>query len=490
MPDGQVVWRSWSHRDSARVLGRPVFLFLYTRRSCWCREMVERCFADRALAREVVRGTFPIRVDADRRPDLAERFGMGGWPSVVYLTPEGDWVTGSTYMDPVDLVDLTRRVRVYFDNPKRREDLERERGYLKKRVAQEARRGLHPPSSELLQRLVDSTRTAIARGAHPGFEALTMLLEYGGLKGDSDAREAALGMLDCLACGPMRDRDGTFFLAPLTSDAAVVDREKNLAVNAGLLGTFARAARQTGQERYREVAVGLGEALRQGFYDPPNSLFFAGYAGVCERALLNEEATALRDPAFYTGWNALAVSAFLDLYRAVGEDRYLEVGRRVLAALRRRMVRADGGFWHFPNPPQDIPLLLEDQALLARAALDLFEIDGCAEDLRFARDLADMMVERFAHGSGALHDRMPEPDRATTPALDRLLPSGNGVAVQVLLRLHTLTGHSPYRERASGILTALVGPHIDRAAYLGALSRGIIAYLYPSKPSKPRIESL
>ncbi len=484
-PAGQVAWRSWAGRDSARTLGRPVFLFLYTRRSYWCREMVERCFEDRELAREIVRGTFPIRVDADRRPDLAERFGMGGWPSVVFTMPEGDVLTGSTYMDPVDLVQLLRRVRVFFDNPKRREDLERERGYLKARIAREDRRRMRlAPTPDLLHRLVDSTRTAIARGENPGCEALTMLLEYGRLKGDVGAEEAALAGLDRL--GRMRDRDGAFFLASLTPDAAVVDREKNLAVNAGLLGVFAKAAKQTGKRALKEIAVGLGEALREGFYVPQDSLFLAGWAGFDERVVSGEARAVLpgegaaprRDPAFYAGWNALAVSAFLDLHRAVGDDRYLRVGRRVLASLRQRLLRPEGGVRH--SPDADAPLLLEDQALVARAALDLFEVEGRDEDLRFARDLADLMVARFADASGALRDRTPEPDRAVTPAFDRLLPSGNGIAAQVLLRLHTHTAHAPYRETAGGILTALVGPHIDRAAHLGALARGLVLYLHPS----------
>ena len=422
---------------------------------------------------------FPIRVDADRRPDLAERFGMGGWPSTVFLTPEGDWITGSTYMDPEDFRDTVRRVKIYFEYPERREDLERERGYLEERMVLEARRRPAErlqPSPRLLQQVVDSMQAAIGKGVNPGFEALLMLLEYSDLAGDAEAERAVLGLLDRTAAGSLNDLDSTFFLAPLTPDGALLDREVHLALNAGLLAAFARATRQTGRPTYRAVARRLGEALQEGFYSASDSLFFAGRAGFKEALPSGTGHRFAMDTAFYAGWNALTATAFLELYLALGEDRYLEISRRVLGALGRRLSLRDGAFLHTPDASEDVPLLLEDQALVARAALDLFEIEHRPEDLRLARDLADRMVDQFADRSGALRDRAPEPGRAFTPALDRFLPSGNGVAVQVLVRLHGITDHAGYREAAGSILTALVGPSIDRMAYLGALGRGLILY--------------
>jgi len=31
-----------------------------------------------------------VRVDNDRRPDINERYNMGGWPTTAFLTPDGD----------------------------------------------------------------------------------------------------------------------------------------------------------------------------------------------------------------------------------------------------------------------------------------------------------------------------------------------------------------------------------------------------------------
>ena len=40
-----------------------------------------------------------VRVDADRRPDLNERYNLGGWPSTVFLTNGGEVLSGGTYSD-------------------------------------------------------------------------------------------------------------------------------------------------------------------------------------------------------------------------------------------------------------------------------------------------------------------------------------------------------------------------------------------------------
>ncbi|MCZ6636088.1 MAG: DUF255 domain-containing protein [bacterium] len=466
LPAGQIVWRSWSARDSASVLERPMLLFLYTERSFWCREMVRQCFENADLAREINRGTFPIRIDADMRPDLVERFGMGGFPSTVFLTPQGDWITGGTYLDPEDLQRLLRRVRIYFDIPERREDLERERQILAKRLAKKNR---HPsaivPSLALFKQRLDSTVVVLKKGVWPGEEAVMMVLE----SGDSAARVLALKVLDRLMESRLRDSDGTFFLAPLSDDWEVLNREKHLAHNAGLLSLFCLTARQTEHVVYRDVARTLGNALVDRFYVSKDTLFAAGWPDFETRS---------RDGAYYAGWNAMAVSGLVSLYGITKEARYLDIARLVLESLKRRMGHPGGGIRH--SPGFQGPLFLEDQALVARAALDLYAVSEQEEHLQLARDLADGIQQQFGLDSGAFQDRYPEPGSPVSPVIDRFLPSGNGVAVQVMIRL-------PMQDplAVGRILTSLLRGPLDRSAFAGALNRGLGLYLNHKKAGTP-----
>ena len=62
------------------------------------------------VARLIRERVVPVRVDADRRPDIADRYGAGGWPSTLLLTADGDPLCGGTYIDADRLVALIEDV--------------------------------------------------------------------------------------------------------------------------------------------------------------------------------------------------------------------------------------------------------------------------------------------------------------------------------------------------------------------------------------------
>src|SRR5688500_12278542 len=52
----------------------------------------------------------PVRVDADRRPDLNERYNLGGWPTTAFLTSDAQVLTGATYLNPGEMTAMMRQV--------------------------------------------------------------------------------------------------------------------------------------------------------------------------------------------------------------------------------------------------------------------------------------------------------------------------------------------------------------------------------------------
>lgn len=52
----------------------------------------------------------PVRVNTDKRPDINERYNMGGWPSTVFLTPAGDIITDGTYIQPELMARILNQV--------------------------------------------------------------------------------------------------------------------------------------------------------------------------------------------------------------------------------------------------------------------------------------------------------------------------------------------------------------------------------------------
>lgn len=453
---GGLTWHLWADRDSARVVNKPILLFLYHQRSFWCRDLVNRCFNDPELVQAIERIAWPIRVDVDKQPDVFERFSLGGVPTVAFLKPNEEWIAGGKYLDPNDLMDLVRRVSFPFANPDRMDALEIQRKELQRRSKLWSQKNPRPqiaPSEVLLKRVLDSLAVAVDRGIDIGAEGTLALFE---------ARQSIDNVTSWL--NTRHDTDGVFFLFSHTLDGKVVDREKHLGMNASMLATLALVGKV--HEKIGGVGRDLGEALLESFV--VDSLFCAGFAA------FETSDGVPQDSAVYAGWNGLAISGLMTLYMTTRESRFRDAALLSLDVLERRFRQADGMFGHVEG--QTFGLLLEDQAFVARAALDVYDNTGEAKYLQLARELADGMLARFADVSGALRDR-DATEHPVFPVGDGWLPSANGVAAQVFIRLAQITQKQVYQDAAQGILTALIGPDIDGAASMGALCRALSMYV-------------
>jgi uncharacterized protein len=484
VPAGLVSWQEWAERDTANAEGAPILLFLYTRRSAWSRDMVRRCFETSTLAREIVRGTWPVRVDADRRPDLAARFGMGGWPTVAFLEPGDTLITGGTYFDPEDLTDLLRRVRIRFDYADRRNDLRAAKRRLTEHQKWQARRLPRPaiaPTADLLDRLADSVRVTLNQRLTARTESLLLLVEWARSQSDEAAVPGARGRLQDLAEAVRTLPDG-LYTEPLVADGRVRSGEASLAVNAGVLGALSEAAIYLDDAALRQAAGTLAAALRTSLLLRDTGLFAAGlYRDVVRSPQPTEgglrEMPVFIDGTVYAAWNALTASAFAACYRATGDTAWLAASERIIGAIERDLLDADQGIRRTLPGDSDTPFFLEDQALVARAALDVDAAAGDTTHHALARSLADAILERYRTRDGSLRDRFPERAAPHLPVVDRAVPSAAGVAVQVFVRMWQETGNTRYRDAAHDALEAHLGPNIDLASRMGGLGRGLQAYL-------------
>ena len=102
-------WQPW-HTTAfleAQRRRRPVLLLLETAWSPACMRAHAEVFSRADVIAAVTGTTVPVRVDADLRPDIGDRYGLGYWPSLLVLTPEGHVLTGGTHLDDA----LANRIR-------------------------------------------------------------------------------------------------------------------------------------------------------------------------------------------------------------------------------------------------------------------------------------------------------------------------------------------------------------------------------------------
>src|SRR5260221_7972413 len=107
-----VDWLPWSGEAFARAARerKPVLLSITAAWCHACHEMDRTTYADPEVALLVGDRFIAVRVDTDRRPDINERYNLGGWPTTAFLTADGAVITGGTFV-PVDrMVGVLTRV--------------------------------------------------------------------------------------------------------------------------------------------------------------------------------------------------------------------------------------------------------------------------------------------------------------------------------------------------------------------------------------------
>ncbi len=76
-------------RQEAQEQGRPLVIELATENCVWCRQLEQRTFKDPAVIGLLNDYCVPLRVDAQRTPELAEALRIQNFPTLVFAGPDG-----------------------------------------------------------------------------------------------------------------------------------------------------------------------------------------------------------------------------------------------------------------------------------------------------------------------------------------------------------------------------------------------------------------
>src|SRR5512136_548712 len=112
MGSTRVNWLEWNDEAFARAKAedKPILLDIGAVWCHWCHRMDQDTYSQPQIAAFIDENFIPIKVDNDRRPDINARYNMGGWPTTAFLTPEGETITGATYVPPSQMIGLMRQV--------------------------------------------------------------------------------------------------------------------------------------------------------------------------------------------------------------------------------------------------------------------------------------------------------------------------------------------------------------------------------------------
>jgi uncharacterized protein YyaL (SSP411 family) len=488
----EIRWRSWGDDAfaEAREQNKPMLLGISAVWCHWCHVMDETSYSVPDIIKVINDRFVPVRVDNDERPDVNRRYNMGGWPSTVFLTPEGEIIHGATYIPPDEMWQALNAVDEVWST--KREDIAKRVDELRAQEA-EARK---PKSGELSADIVDAVG-ALVRGQYdpqfggfgrspkfPQVRLLRFLLDEYRRHGYPDVAHMLHKTLGAMAASGMHDKiEGGFFRYATTREWEVPHYEKMLEDNAELLAVYAEAHRtfpEAGYDRVvRDVVRWMDTVL---WRDDVNA--FAGSQDADEvyyeldRAGREKHGAPYVDRALYTGWNALAISGYVIAGQALNDPQVRERGIEVLRMIAREMWDPSDGLAHFDRGEGPrVRDLLGDLVSVLTAQLDAYETGAHPIGIVGAQRVAARLRERLEDSDGGGFFDAPERPEPGRLAVREKPIEDNAMAADALLRLAVLTGDESWRDSALRALRSFVGTYRGwgqfASSYANAVARAL-----------------
>jgi uncharacterized protein YyaL (SSP411 family) len=450
--------------------------------------MDETTYSNSGVIDLINREYVPIRVDNDLRPDINQRYNMGGWPTTAFLTSSGDILTGATYLPADQMADALARVAAYY---------QANRPEIANRVLEGRQRtgaGVARSAGKLDDAIVDEIVEAVKNaydpeyggfGSAPKFpqtDAIVLLLERGQLDGDAELRAMATHTLEMMAAGGTYDHiEGGFFRYSTTQDWSVPHFEKMLEDHAGLVNALALAGLHDALDRTTGY---LDKVLR----DPVTGLY-AGSQDADEHyysldAVGRAEADApYVDRRIYTSWNAALAIAYLDAAARCERPALRDHATTVLGHLFKDRYQAGAGLTHSEGVAGQLP----DQVWGLWAAVRAQQAGLGDHWLATARDIAQHIEDRYADPElGGYFDHAGADQLGRLS--DRIKPLvENSIAAIALVELDALVGdpEAPYAARARralesvaalprqyGLMASVFARALDRLGHTVKVSTG------------------
>lgn len=169
----------------------------------------------------------------------------------------------------------------------------------------------------------------------------------------------------------------------------------------------------------------------------------------------------LKDDKVLADWNGLAIAALAHTGSVFEQPDWIGAAETAFAFVAGPMADGPRLRHSFREGRAQHAATLDDYAAMMRAALALLEATGRSDYLDHAISWAGVLDRHYRDSVGGAYFLTPDDAEAlvarTKSAGDNATPSGNGVLVSVLTKLHWLTGNVIYRDRAEEIVRTFSG---------------------------------
>ncbi|MBI2542299.1 thioredoxin domain-containing protein [Candidatus Woesearchaeota archaeon] len=483
----KINWLEWgkSAFEKARKEDKPILLDLTAVWCHWCHVMDAGSYSDDDIAEAISKDFVPVKVDIDKRPDIKERYNMGGFPSTVFLNPDGCIIAGETYVPPERLKAMLKSVKEEYK--KRKEEIKQKiseaaEKIIKGEYASKAKISEDAVKEILL--LVEGSFDSFygGFGAQPKFPSPDVVdllfLQYKKTK-SKKCLEMAIKTLDEMRNGIYDNVDFGFFRYSVSQDWKIPHYEKMLDTNAGLLRNYADAFDITGDEKYRETAVETISYINKFLSDQNGGGFYGSQDADEEFYHLNADERKRKgyphvDRTIYVDWNAMMISSYIKTGVVLNDGKITDFAVKTADFILEKCYDKGKGMSHYYDGEPHIRGLLADNIHFLNCLVDIYAINKNQKYLGTMKELAGFILESFYDvKNGGFFDRIIEKgDFGTLNQRSRQFLDNSFCAV-VFLRLHSIAKEEEYRQAAEKTLLYFADSYLNFGYFAALYAVGV-----------------
>lgn len=164
-----------------------------------------------------------------------------------------------------------------------------------------------------------------------------------------------------------------------------------------------------------------------------------------------------RDDKILTSWNALAIKGLARAGRVLNRPDWIATAQKAVDFIHGKLWVNDRLLATCKDQTAHLNAYLDDYSFLLDALLELMQSEYRTQDMTFAEDLAEALLEEFEAESGGFYFTGHHHEvliHRPKQGYDNATPSGNGIAAIALQRLGHMLGEPRYLQEVERSLKA------------------------------------
>ena len=193
------------------------------------------------------------------------------------------------------------------------------------------------------------------------------------------------------------------------------------------------------------------------------------------------------DDKILTSWNALAIKGLACAGYAFERPEWIKLAQNAIDFIRTHLwVKNASGTYQLLATAKDekvhLNAYLDDHAFLLDALIELMQADYRSEDMEFAEEIAETLLENFEADDGGFYFTSHHHEKLIhrpKQGFDNATPNGNGIASVALQRFGHVLGEQRYLQSAERTLQAFDAMVKRNPAGCASLTHALDEYLTP-----------